>query len=87
VLFLILLIGIPALAGAALCRTTRLHPLVAGLMIGIVGAALSTMVLAGIVGTNAFAVGPIVGLFPAAAAALGGFLGWLRRKHVERIGS
>jgi hypothetical protein len=75
-----------ALVGAALGRWTRLHPLLAGAVIGLLPAALGALTMAGffaggatilIVAGMCFVVGGGIG-------ALGAFGGWLRRTNVER---
>jgi len=80
-----LLIGLPVLIGAIVCRWTQVHPLAIGLLMGAVGAIIIAIGLVGIVGVDKLGVVPIIALFPAAATTLGGVLGWLRRKHVERM--
>ena len=84
------ILGLPMIAAAliaGLCaRWTRLPLLLPPLVLGGLVAALA-FVAVGLFGSTA---GPgaalLAGIVIAWAAAMGMFLGWLRRKHVERMG-
>ncbi len=82
---ILLLIGLPVMTGIITCRWTRMHPLTLGLLTMVSGGIATFMALAGIVGVDVVRVAPVIALFPGAAGALGGFLGWLRRTHLERM--
>ncbi len=75
------------LIGAALGRWTRWHPLVIAPVVGLLPGAF------GMVAVAAFATDGAAILVGTAAAfllgtgvsGLGAFMGWLRRKHIERM--
>ena len=74
------------LAGAAAGRWTRMHPLVAALAVGAVPGVLGMLAAAAFAteGGAILLMGTFAWLLGSAAAAFGAFIGWLRRKHIER---
>ncbi len=79
----VLAIGLVAV-GAGLARFTRIHPLAIGGCLGLL-LALPTFVLAGAMMSDAgLGVAAVVALIGGVPAALGAFLGWLRRDHKHR---
>ena len=76
---------ITALAGAALARWTRLHPLLVGALVAIPIAVLATAVAAATMSPAALGAGLVTWTVAAAIGGIGAFLGWLRRKHIERM--
>ncbi len=79
-------VTIAAIAGMALCRWTRLHPLLAGLAVGLVFAPIALIVAGGMMSEAAVLMAFVAIIIFGSIGALGAFAGWLRRKHRERIG-
>lgn len=74
-----------ALLGAGVARWTRLHPLLVGVVAGIPAGLLGFVIAAGAMSPAAIGFGAIVWLIAAATGAFGAFVGWLRRKNMERM--
>jgi hypothetical protein len=79
----VLVVGL-AMVGAGLARFTRVHPLAIGGCLGLL-LALPAFVLAGAMMSDAALwLAAIVVMVGSVPAALGAFLGWLRRDHIDR---
>ena len=83
---LLLAVLLPIAAGAALGRWTRWHPLLIGAAIAIVPGALGLLLSAAFStdGAAILVTGGIWFLVGGLVSSFGAFLGWLRRKHIER---
>jgi hypothetical protein len=75
---------IVAVLGAALARWTRLHPLLVAGILALAGGGLGVVATVGFVGANPWPFGVMAIIVFGFIGALGAFMGWLRRKHVER---
>ena len=73
-----------AAVAAALTRFTRLHPLLAALLVALPVAALGAVAAAGLMSTAVWGAALLALLIAAGPAALGAFGGWLLRHHRER---
>ena len=75
-----------ALVSAALGRWTRLHPLLAGAVIGLVPAVLGALTMAEFFagGATILAAAGMCFVVGGGIGALGAFGGWLRRMNMER---
>ena len=76
---------VAAVIGAIMARWTAMHPVVAGVLIGLVGYLSGGIVLGGFLGPVPWAGAILIGVPLAGAGAVGGFLGWLRRTHMRRM--
>jgi len=80
---LVLLVGITLIAGA-IARWTRFHPLVVAALGGFPGSLIALLLPGETPTREGLAFAGIVYIVTTAVAALGAFMGWLRRKNIER---
>ena len=79
-LFLLAISALSAVAG----RWTRLHPLAIALLAGVPGGLVGFLIAGLTLSPAALPVGAIAFVITAVAGALGAFLGWLRRTHLQK---
>ncbi len=86
---ILLILILVVLVATVLGRWTRLHPLVIAGMTAVLPGALAMLVMAGMFadGSAMMFAGLAAYGIAGGVAGFGAFMGWLRRRHVERIGS
>ena len=74
-----------ALIAAPITRWAGVHPVAIAIVLGSLAMGATTVLAAGFMSPAALVAGAAIGFVVAIAAGLGGFLGWLRKKHLEKI--
>jgi hypothetical protein len=81
---LVAFVIVPALLGICGGRWTRRHPLLLGLIVGLICGAIGMIALGVVASPYVAAAVPIVGIVSTSAASLGAFIGGSRGAAVDR---